>query len=521
MKYSITAIALFLVQSLSGFASANDCAPDALEYHESIGMTVEKVGQIPTVINAPFSYNMQPMDNFVGDTIYFLEQQFGKIYSYNHNTSEVNKVFDMSNTASIPEGLTLDWEYGGAGQTYRVKSVTQGKNKNFIYVVFTSSTLPKGWDSPDSGLPPPGTYSQWVCGAGNQTTFVRDIYRPGVIPACAPNGAGLPSLTGYDVFYRYRVNPNGRLRNPTPFFVGEHSIVPGHLGGGIVTVPKGSGADRGKILYSTGDCTVYGLDGSYPPQLDFETCGKILLIDPSEKGKYDIVAKGVRNSQQMRVYSERERDTNGKRQNVLAFMDIGGVTAEEVNAIPLKTILNGKNIKNFGWGRSLVDGLAREGTFYVEPGNGLVLGGTPACTERAPMPEQRFIQPWIQFGRTASDFFFAISSFAVPSKGIDKLQLIWSEFNTGKILATDKMYRRGFPPSKGYKIRVFDSEGELLPNDLNDLVGREIEPGFTSRGDPRLFHYPDGQAGVFIERTGVFYKLTERTLPLNRRMTVV
>merc|ERR1711935_1296636 len=97
------------------------------------------------------------------------------------------------------------------------------------------------------------------------------------------------------------------------------------------------------------------------------------------------------------------------------------------------------------------------------------------------------------------------------SKGLDKLQPIWSEFNTGKILATEEKYMQG-SPSKGYKIQVFDSDGVLLVNGLNDLVVREIEPGFTTRGDPRLFHYPDGHAGVFIERTGVFYKLTERTI---------
>merc|ERR1712028_110094 len=133
---------------------------------------------------------------------------------------------------------------------------------------------------------------------------------------------------------------------------------------------------------------------------------------------------------------------------------------------------------------SLTDGLAREGTFYVEPGNGLVLGSEPVCKKKVPQPEPGFIGPWIQFGRTADDYFYAISSFAVPSKGVDKLKLIWSEFNTGKILGTD----------------------------LNDLLEREIEPSFTTRGDPRLFHFPDGQAGVFVERTGVVYKLTERVI---------
>ena len=48
-----------------------------------------------------------------------------------------------------------------------------------------------------------------------------------------------------------------------------------------------------------------------------------------------------------------------------------------------------------------------------------------------------------------------------------------------------------------------------LENGLNDLVREELGDVSYFRGDPRLFHYPDGQAGVFIERTGVFYKLTE------------
>jgi len=503
MKYSIIAITLLLRTNLSGFASANECHPDPLEYHESIGITVEKVGQVPTVITAPYSYNMAAMDNFVGDTMYFLEQQFGKIYSYNQTTSKVKKVFDMKYTSSIPKGLTLDWTYGGAAQTTRVKSVTQGQNSKQVYVVFTSTTLPKGWKAPDASLPPPGAYSQWACGGSGDLTFIRDIYRPGLIPDCAPNGAGLTTLTGYDVFYRFRVTPEGKLVKPRPFFVSEHAITPGHTGGGITTLADG------KILYSTGDMTVYGLDGSYPPQLDFETAGKILLIDPSKKGKFDIVAKGVRNSQQMRLFSERY---NGSDRDVLAFMDIGGVTAEEMNAVPLDKILNKKVIENFGWGRSLTDGLNREGTFYIEPGNALVLGDSPACTMKAPVPEPGFIAPWIEFGRTAEDFFYGISSFAMPSKGVDKLQLIWSEFHTGKILATDEQYKEGASPSTGYKIKVYDSDGVFLENALNDLVGKEIDPGFTSRGDPRLFHYPDGQAGVFIERTGVFYKLTERTI---------
>ena len=94
------------------------------------------------------------------------------------------------------------------------------------------------------------------------------------------------------------------------------------MGGGIVTV------DDGKILWSTGDYTIYGIEGRYAPQLDREWCGKIHLIDPSAKGSYTTVAKGVRNSQQMRIFSKIDRKPNlTNARKFLAFMDIGGVTA--------------------------------------------------------------------------------------------------------------------------------------------------------------------------------------------------
>eukprot|EP00956_Cyclotella_meneghiniana_P034084 scaffold101435_cov54-Cyclotella_meneghiniana.AAC.3 len=54
----------------------------------------------------------------------------------------------------------------------------------------------------------------------------------------------------------------------------------------------------------------------------------------------------------------------------LAFMEIGGVTAEEVNSYDLADLNNTDDgLANFGWGRN-TDGFAREGTFYVEDGIG-------------------------------------------------------------------------------------------------------------------------------------------------------
>jgi hypothetical protein len=65
-------------------------------------------------------------------------------------------------------------------------------------------------------------------------------------------------------------------------------------------------------------------------------------------------------------------------------------------------------------------------------------------------------------------------------------------------------------PATGHKIKIYDADGNYLENGLCNLVKKEpVEVGYY-RVDPRLFHYPDEQAG--IERTGVFYKITEMAL---------
>ena len=144
-----------------------------------------------------------------------------------------------------------------------------------------------------------------------------------------------------------------------------------------------------------------------------------------------------------------------------------------------------------------------------------ILGTEPPSEEIAMSPDSGYVQPWIQFGRTPDDVFHAISSFAVAFKSFIELDLIWSEFNTGLIMGTGKRFRGGknyFKPAKGYKIKLHDAEGNYLENGCNDLVKEELGEVGYYRGDPRLFHYPDGTAGVFIERTGVFYRLTEITI---------
>ncbi len=142
-----------------------------------------------------------------------------------------------------------------------------------------------------------------------------------------------------------------------------------------------------------------------------------------------------------------------------------------------------------------------------------VLSSEPPCEAPAPIGEPGYYQPWIQFGRTATDYFYAISGFAVAYPSFTNLELIWTEFNTGLIMGTDQPWNvdNYGGPGTGYKIKLYNAQGNYLENGTNDLVNDvlgEAAEGYY-RGDPRLFHYPDGTAGVFIERTGAFYRLTE------------
>ena len=103
-----------------------------------------------------------------------------------------------------------------------------------------------------------------------------------------------------------------------------------------------------------GDCLPFGFNGLSASQAMDNACGKMLLLDPAVPGSSAIVAKGVRNSQQMNIEG-----------TDLVFMDIGGVVAEEVNVVPLADLLDTSVVENFGWG---MDGRTKDGTEYAREG---------------------------------------------------------------------------------------------------------------------------------------------------------
>ena len=56
---------------------------------------------------------------------------------------------------------------------------------------------------------------------------------------------------------------------------------------------------------------------------------------------------------------------------------------------------------------------------------------------------------------------------------------------------------------------IYDTNGNYLENRVKDSFLQELSSVGRYRGDPRLFHYPDGTAGALNERTSTFYRLTE------------
>lgn len=513
----LSAAAAVVLSTINGLIkdTVGACSPQPLDYHPVIKMQVEKVGMIPTVTNDAFAYNMAVADGFDSQgRLFFLEQAKGKIYMYKTEKKKIIKIWDMESD-EFPQGLDLNKQGKsgiGAGQTYTVKAMTPGTTKNEVIIVFTSATLPKKWTKPDASLPAEGAVFGYMC-APPELELIRDMYRVGKHPSCIQSGQGMDGFSLYDVFYKFKIEKD-KLVDPEPFFVLEGQNTPGHMGGGIASVGDGT------ILWGVGDCLIFGTDGRYAPQDNNEICGKILRIDTNSRGAYEIVAKGTRNPQQLKIIRN-SSDSSGVRglrrdpeqattdnQDILVFIDIGGVTAEEVNAVKLDDILQTETIENFGWGRNITDGKAREGTCYVGPGIPGVLGTEPPAEANAPSPENGYQQPWIQFGRTETDFFFAISSFAISNKSFKKLKLVWTEFNTGLVMGTKKAFDFNVP-QKSYKIQLYDDKNNYLENGFNDLVKQELGDVGYYRGDPRMFHYPDGTAGVFIERTGAFYKITE------------
>ncbi len=438
----------FLVSSTA--AIGQELVPDLVR-DSQLNVKIDYVGTMPYVLGPGFFGDTPNLGSPVpvGDQLFLLDQN-NAIYRFDSNgISEVITIDDA------PAGLTLD-------NRQSILNVASNAAANKVFVVYTSSTLP------------PELVGQ------------NSIYTlPDPLPGETPDGP-VPDVyrlmpSHFQVMYEYNFDGE-KLLNPKAIAAFETQIIGGHVGGALEVLPDG------RLLFATGDALPFGLDGRFAPQDDNSHLGKILIIDPGD-GSFEVAAKGVRNVQRFQIV-----DSTLDEPNLLGFADIGSFIAEEINFISLLDLYNTNEIANFGWGRNS-DGLAREGTFYIGSGLALDLPGPMAITN-APEPEFGFIQPFAQYGREGANFT-AVSGPVVSSLSFDLISSLFGDLAQSTVFATTASLTEKNVPV--FRVNLFDSM--FNQTSLLDLAG--------GRADPRFFNFPDGTAGVLIEKTGDFYRLTE------------
>jgi len=171
-------------------------------------------------------------------------------------------------------------------------------------------------------------------------------------------------------------------------------------------------------------------------------------------------------------------------------------------------------VENFGWGMRDRASFGREGTFAVARGEKLAWGNPPCLTKLTEEQQVGFIKPYMQFGRQPGVFLLAITSSVMSSVSFKTIKLAATEFNTGTLIVAREDYNSS-QPSKANFVQIYkeDAKGNLsfLKKGFNSFVVEDLSllPEQSARGDARLFKYPDGRAGVFIERTGQFFHIEE------------
>jgi hypothetical protein len=302
-------------------------------------------------------------------------------------------------------------------------------------------------------------------------TSVFVVFTSSTVPAGVPQHASPRFADAWQVLYRYNFNGTS-LSNPQAI-VALRVYRSGHTGGGMVAL------DDGTVLFATGDNGDAWEDGRQYAQDAANHLSKILRIDPATSNM-TVVGVGVRNVQRLFV-----NPNNGDPR--LEFVDLGGGVAEEFNSVRIANLLAAP-AENFGWGRNAVDNLAREGTFYIDSG-GAVVGV-------APVPEAGFTQPIAQFGREGAPLV-AVTGPASSVPSFTSITSLFGDLPTGRVFAVT-----GAPGTPGqivYAANLVNTS--LAPVTLSGLAG--------GRPDPRFFLFPDGTAGVLLERTGAFYRLTQ------------
>lgn len=411
MKPAVIVASLSL--SIGTFAvQSNRLAPAPIKSSDLL-ITIEPAGRMPGPINST-----SPV---VAGNNLLLVDQTGSLYRWDGSTAH-----PLLSPRTAPAALKL------VGSEALINAAAN-ENGTVVYVVFTSSVVPRGVPS-------------------------RKSTRPGA--------------NAWHVFYTYEFTA-GVLSNPKPFAALEVRT-DGHTGGGLAALADGS------VLFATGDNGDAGEDGRTWAQDPASHLGKILRIYPAD-GRVAVVAAGVRNVQRLSV-GPREGEA------WLDFVDMGGSVAEEFNSIRLTDLLQDGPMKNFGWGRH-ADGRVREGTFYVDPGG---------VAQRAiGADEPGFVRPVAEFGREGK-VEFAVTGPASSDVSFRRISALMADLSGGDVLAVT-----GSRAVRGQDVfRVTLRDDSARPVTLKQLA-------HDARPDPRFFNFPDGAAGVLLEQSGEFFRLTE------------
>ncbi|MCH9672298.1 MAG: PQQ-dependent sugar dehydrogenase [Gammaproteobacteria bacterium] len=457
---SITALAV--AASLSGAAHAQ-LAPELVE-QSNTQILVEHIGTQPAVIRPGF---FGPTPNIASPVsirgrLHFIDQNDAIYRAGGNGKGQIKPMLRLSDelgpkVGQPPEGLDLN-------NRQAILNVSAGKNDTHLYVMHTSNTEPVG-NVPIYRLPAP--LSGECFSVGN---ICDDLFRI--------------SPTEYQVLTEYRLR-GGELIEPRMIATFEAQSGPTHHGGGMLTLQDG------RILYATGDALYFGNEGRAAAQDIDEITSKLLIIDPQD-GSFEVAAVGLRNVQRLML------DDDGK---TLGLADIGGVTAEEINFASLVDIVDTSEVENFGWGRNS-DGLAREGTFYVGEGIAGVGFSEPPALGAAPIPEAGFIQPYAEYGRDDKEDpngGRASSGPVTSGRSFAHIAALWSDLASGKAyFSLDALDQQVTPV---YLATLVNENGERFGG-FNSFAG-------LFRTDPRMFRFPNGTAGVILEATGDFYRLTE------------
>ncbi len=446
-KRSIHGSLPFVPVSLPG-----EPAPEAI-LETGITLTLTKVGNVGSTVQTDKRNRSNLASPVAIDgSLFVADQLSGAVYRFDEKATGGTATEVFSVATSPPDNLTFK-------DKVSILNIADGPDET-VYIVFTAQDLP-----------------------------------PGVIPEPLPeDDRYLLKRMNYQVVYKYQTNPfDGTKGDPDPVLLAAFEQVPGHRGGGLLTLPNGD------LLLARGDNLGFNRDGlSYAQDENF-TVSKLLIIDQNS-GAITLAAKGVRNVQYL-TYTDDSK-------SMIAFADIGAAVADEINVISVSDLLDFSEIENFGWGRipndesdgDGTDGTAREGTFYINGGHTELPKTVPIALGKAPLGEAGFIQPYVQAGSEGATLF-ALSGPVYSESYFTSIEALFGDLVSGDLYAALRSDTTSI--KLVYRVNLVTPSGTRL-----DLLNEAKQIGLD-RVDVRFFRFVDGQPGLLTEQTGAIYRLTE------------